>query len=521
MTSLSLGTLALFVFWILNRLRKIGSRQQGLPPGPPTLPLIGNLHLFPTTRAHLKFTEWAATYGNIYSVKIGSQTAVFISSAKCARECFELNSATTSDRPEMHMLNLVYQGNEMIMGRYGPYWKNLRRAAHHLLSKDACNTHLALQRAGANLMMNAILESPQNIYDHIQRYATSLVLELVFGVHCPTYDDPLIKEHYEIERQTELLIKPGEHPPIDAFPILRYIPERWTRWRSMCRDIRNRQRKYFLNFVDRCLDRIANEKKTGCFMEYLLENGGEYGFNRENTLYFALSLVLAGGDTTATYLQFFVLCMLENPEILAKAQREIDDVIGNDRVPELKDLENLPYVRAIINEVHRYRPIAPTSIPHYTIADIKVAGYLIPKGTTIFMNIWGIGRDPELYEDPDRFWPERFVNSEFGTKPGADTTGCRETPFSFGSGRRICPGVHLASNSIAINVMNVLWAFEINPSKDPDTGLQVPFSTNDTIDGALLSPNRFACDIRPRSSAKVDLIKRELELSRPSFDRFT
>lgn len=138
----------------------------------------------------------------------------------------------------------------------------------------------------------------------------------------------------------------------------------------MCRDIRNRQRKYFLNFVDRCLDRIANEKRTGCFMEYLLENGGEYGFNRENTLcvhnllpprsacdqpglhrYFALSLVLAGGDTTATYLQFFVLCMLENPEILAKAQREIDDVIGSDRVPDLKDLEKLPYVRAIINEV--------------------------------------------------------------------------------------------------------------------------------------------------------------------------
>lgn len=92
----------------------------------------------------------------------------------------------------------------------------------------------------------------------------------------------------------------------------------------------------------------------------------------------------------------------------------------------------------------------------------------------------------------------------------------------------------------AVNVMNVLWAFEINPSKDPDTGLQVPFSTNDTIDvsavicngfhcssntsnilqGALLSPNRFACDIRPRSSVKVDLIKRELELSRPTLDRF-
>lgn len=116
-------------------------------------------------------------------------------------------------------------------------------------------------------------------------------------------------------------------------------------------------------------------------------------------------MITAGADTTSSYLQFFILCMLENPEVLAKAQREIDNVIGHERQPKLEDLENLPYVNAVINEVrlltgliiicvcelplqvHRYRPVAPTSVPHSATVDTSVGGYLIPKESIVLMNI--------------------------------------------------------------------------------------------------------------------------------------
>ncbi|KAK7687147.1 hypothetical protein QCA50_009650 [Cerrena zonata] len=520
MSLLTWTILALVVSWIVNRLRKVGSREQGLPPGPPTLPLLGNLHVFPQTKAYIKFTEWVRPYGDIYSLKIGSGTAVVISSSKRAKECFEQNGATTSDRPSLHVVEIVYKGLEMPLARYGPHWRNMRRAAHDLLNKEACLSHLPIQHAEASQLMYDLLQDPQNLYGHIRRYSASVTLSVVFGIHCPTYDNPTMVEFFECQRKWENILGPGGHPPVDVFPFLKYIPERWAAWKGLCREVRSRQRKYYFSLLRNCHERIKSDKRNNSFMEYLLENQKKYDFDEESCCYFGLSMMEGGADTTAMFLQFFVLCMLANPDVKKKAQQEIDKVIGQNRSPELEDLNDLPYVRAIINEVHRYRPGAPTSIPHAALADTMVGGYLIPKGSIIFMNLWGIGRDAELFEDPERFWPDRFMQSEYGTKHGADTTGCRETPFSFGGGRRICPGLNLANNSVAINVMNILWAFNIELPKDPRTGLPIPLDEDDTTDGILLTPKPFTCEITPRSAGKADIIKLQFDAARPVFDRF-
>ncbi|KAK7687148.1 hypothetical protein QCA50_009651 [Cerrena zonata] len=517
---LSLTVLGVIVFWLVDRLRKIGSRESGLPPGPPTLPLIGNLNIFPTSRAHLKFTDWVRTYGDIYSLKVGPGTAVVISSPRRAKECFEQNSSTTSDRPAVYVGELAYQGIQLSLARYGPHWRNMRRATHRLLSKDASRAHVPIQQAEASQLMMDIIEDPKNLYGHVRRYSTSVILAAVFGVRCATSDNPFIAEFFETQRRFEHILRPGGAPPVDMIPILKYIPERWAPWKELCRDFRARQQKYFHRLQEKCVDRIAKDQRNGSFVEYLLEHGGDYEFDYEKTCYLGLSLIEAGADTTAMALQFFVLCMLAHPDVLAKAQREIDDVIGHDRSPQLDDLKDLPYVRAIINELHRYRPGSRTAIPHAATADTKVGGYLIPKGSVIFMNVWGMGRDPELFDDPERFWPERFLNSEFGTKPGADTTGFKDVPFSFGAGRRICPGMYLAINSIAINVMNMLWAFNFDLAKDQVTGLPIPVDADNTTDGILLTPKPFTCDITPRSGAKVEMIRSQTKAAQPIFDRF-
>lgn len=124
----------------------------------------------------------------------------------------------------------------------------------------------------------------KSIYHHIQRYATSVALELVFGTHCPTHDDPIIKEYLYVNKETEYLTKPGEHPPIDVFTFLRYVPERWASWKGACKRVRNMQRKFFLGLMDRCLARVRDDKRNGSFMEDLLDNEKEYGFDRENLL---------------------------------------------------------------------------------------------------------------------------------------------------------------------------------------------------------------------------------------------
>ncbi|CAL1707418.1 unnamed protein product [Somion occarium] len=495
-----LSLLAIIFVWVVQHLWRIGSREQALPPGPPTLPLLGNLHVFPQTRAHLKFTEWARTYGEIYSLKIGSGTAIVVSSSKMARECFELHGATTSDRPAIHVGELVYKGLELPFSRYGPHWRNLRRAAHDLLNREACLSHLPIQRAEASQLMYDVLQQPQHLYQHIRRYAASVALSVTFGLHCSTYDNPVIEEFYECQRKWEHILRPGGHPPVDIFPILKYIPERWASWKGLCREVRSRQRELYFPLVQNCIDRIESDRRNHSFIEYVLEHEDHYEFTREMTVYLGVSLIEAGADTAAIFLQFFLIFMLAHPDIKFRAQKEIDDVIGDNRNPNLEDIGDLPYIKAIINEVHRCRPIAPTAIPHAATKDEKIGGFFIPKGSPIFMNIWGI---------------------EHGTKPGVDTTGLRsDMPMSFGGGRRICPGVHLAYNSIAMNVMNLLWAFNVELPKDPLTGNPILPDEDDTTDGILLTPKPFKCVIIPRSQAKADLIRKQFEAAKPTFELF-
>lgn len=84
-----------------------------------------------------------------------------------------------------------------------------------------------------------------------------------------------------MNRKLDELMGPGGHPPVEVFGFLAYIPERWASWKESCRSLRARQQKYFLNLVDRCLDRMSSNKLNGSFMEYLLEHGAEYEIDRE------------------------------------------------------------------------------------------------------------------------------------------------------------------------------------------------------------------------------------------------
>lgn len=177
----------------------------------------------------------------------------------------------------------------------------------------------------------------------------------------------------------------------------------------------------------------------------------------------------AGSDTTSSTILSYLLGMISNPAALAKAQEEIDSICGTERSPDMRDLDKLPYLTACMNEVRsnvepvnlqffinasvyqtlRWRPVAPGGIPHMLVQDDYYEGYFLPKGTIVFANAWSIHREEELYDQGDSFIPERFLESKFGSredeKGGNDH---RRTTYSFGAGRRVCPGQRLAENSL-------------------------------------------------------------------------
>ncbi|KAI0077958.1 cytochrome P450 [Panus rudis PR-1116 ss-1] len=478
-----------------------------------TTPVLGNILQMPLKHTHLHFAEWAKQYGGIYSLKISSDNLIILTSPRLVRDLLDKRNATTADRPPMRLVDMVTSGLHVAFARHGPTWKSLRRTLQQLVTGEACARHLPLQRAEATQLMYDMLKEPEGFFNHIMRHTTSIIYSAVFGTRAPRFENSLASEFADMLHSWEKMLEPGAHAPIDLLPILQHVPERWAPWKTQAREIRGKQQRMYYGLRDLCAKRISEDRRTGCFLEEVIENKKKFGLDDEMIAYVGGACLEGGADTVAQYLRVFVLCMATHPHVQARAQKEIDEVIGNTRAPSIEDIESLPYIRAIIQELHRFHPVTPLALPHATTTDEVVDGYYIPAGSTVIMNAYGIYHDENLYDRPEVFMPERFLDSEFGTKPGADTSGLRND-FPFGAGRRICIGTRFAQNTIVPNVMNLLWAFNFEIKDGIIRDKVVPIRVDDFEPGVTSSARPFKCDIKPRSQAHIDIIRSEYAQAR-------
>ncbi|KAJ7359893.1 cytochrome P450 [Mycena albidolilacea] len=515
---------------------KVGSRGKALPPGPPTVPILGNAHIFPTEFPHYKFTEWARKYGGLFSLKIGNDTVVVLTDAAAVKELLDKRSSTTANRPPSYVGELVTDGLHMVLASFTPAWKTQRRTAAAILTPQATSKHLPIQRAEATQLLHNILHSPQSFFTDIQRYSISVIYSVLHGRRVPRYETEEVNAFITTTHDWSALLEPGAVPPIDAIPILKLIPERWAKWKRECKRVSTLQRARYFGLVEETRERMRRNQHNGSFMEEVLERQVELGMDDEMTGWFGGTLLEGGTDTTSSYIQSLVLALVAYPEAQKKAHEEIDRVVGEHRMPTLEDLEQMPYIRAIISEAHRFRPVAPLAVPHATSATEEYHGYIIPKGTTIFVNMWGILHDPgkfttrshgcvqlilcplALFDNPEDFMPERYLLSENGTKPGVDGSDLKPT-FFFGFGRRVCPGMYLAQNSINLNTMNLLWAFDFKPDMDTN-GNPIPVDIFAYRKGIATAPLPFKCRITPRTVAKAGIIENEFLETADTFSKF-
>jgi len=200
--------------------------------------------------------------------------------------------------------------------------------------------------------------------------------------------------------------------------------------------------------------------------------------------------------------------MLLFPQAATKAQQEIDRVVGPDRLPTWEDEQDLPYVRALIKETLRWRPVNKFGMPHCTSEDDWYEGFFIPKGSVIMLNWWAIHFDPSIHAAPDNFEPERYLDKPL---PAADYINVNDPyerdHFTYGAGRRVCPGVHVAERSLYINIVRTLWGFDITKEVDaqgnviePETGM---------VRGFLSVPKPFRASLSVRSGNREKVIREE------------
>ena len=243
---------------------------------------------------------------------------------------------------------------------------------------------------------------------------------------------------------------------------------------------------------------------------------GHISILRTNQTYrYSGGLIEAGSETTSATLNNCLYLMLSNPSSIRLAQAELDRVVGRDRTPTFDDEPNLPIIRGMSKETLRMRPINKFGNNHYNTEDDWYNGYFIPKGTIVMANWWSIHFDPKYYPEPDKFLPERWREyPHSAAKAAALPDGTQRDHLTYGGGRRICAGMHLAEKSLFINVARLLWGFEIGLAKDGSgRTIELDFSTKSLQKGSSSVTKPFQCKIRPRSERHERIMREEWRLA--------
>jgi len=511
---------AVLALAIIYRVSQIGKRDKSLPPGPPTRLVVGNLFDIPPRYAHLKFTEWSKQYGPVISCKLFGSTMVVLNDADSVMELMDKRSGSSSERAPS------YINSEFISANNHPL---LVGASRSVLMRKIYNTALAqrrvpdyipLQNAEAVATMRNILHDPANFYEELRRLSCSLALTIAFGKRAPTFSgkDSIgfsVEHFYHVAHAFNFFLEVGAAPPLDLFPILKSIPAAFAEWKVQALKLREQmQQVYQTMLLGEVKSRLAKGQTNGCWMESVVQRNEASDDLMQ--AWVGGGMMEAGSDTTSSVLLTFVLAAVLHPDKVAKAQAELDAAVGPDRSPKFDDLDSLPYCKAFVLEVMRWRPILPAGVPHMTSKDEVYNGMLIPAGTVLVQNTWAVLHDPAKYDKPEAFIPERFLEHKFGLKKGMpeDPSSFRNT-FGYGAGRRICVGLYFAENTIKVMVAKLLWAYNFGRKIDAKTGKEVEVRDDDFHPGHITAPEPFQCTITPRNDSYTRVIEEEFKQETP------
>ncbi|KAK7206979.1 putative cytochrome P450 oxidoreductase [Myxozyma melibiosi] len=509
--SVVVAVLALGIYKVL----RIGRRKPGMPPGPPTLPVLGNFHQIPSSGLYAQFREWAKEYGPIYSLMFGSSSVIVLTDRKAIHELLDKKGAIYSDRPPSYVGGLLTQGDHIALEQMDPVWREKRRVISHNFSpKNLDEKHFKVQEAEAAVLMNDLLTQPDNFFNSVRRYTASVASALAFGHRGPTFDSFWGHCVYDVmDRWTEAM-EAGANPPVDEYPILKLIPKRFAYWKRRAiaagvvfDSVWGKARK----IVD---DRRAKGDKRDCIIDHLLDEYNAKGWPMSQHAFNNLvgEVVEGAADTTAAQLLTLILAFATHPEVQTKARKQIDALCGPDRVPRFSDFKDLPYVNQVIKEGLRWRPVAVTGLPHRVRQDDNYNGFFIPKDSTIFLAVWAIHHTEGLYPDEDTYNPDRFEGyARLANDYAGMSDYTQRDHYTYGAGRRLCPGVHLAERNMWRIAARILWGFNVEEPIDPETGKVVHLDTHRYNPGILQAPLPFKVRITPRSEQHAETMRKELD----------
>ncbi|XP_012295036.2 cytochrome P450 2C20 [Aotus nancymaae] len=455
---LCLSFLLLFSLW------RQSSGRGKLPPGPTPLPIVGNILQIDVKDICKSFSNLSKVYGSVFTVYFGMKPVVVLHGYEAVKEALIDNGEEFSGRSVFPIPQRTTKELGIVFSN-GKRWKEIRRFSLTTLRNfgmgkrsiedrvqqearclveelrknkaSPCDPTFILGCAPCNVICSVVF---QNRFDY--KDETFLTLMKRFNENFRILSSPWI----QICNNFPLLMDyfPGTHNKVFKNVALTksYIWEKIKEHQASL-DVNNPR-----DFIDCFLIKMQQEK-----------DNQESEFTIENLVGTVADLFVAGTETTSTTLRYGLLLLLKHPEVTAKVQEEIDNVIGRHRSPCMQDRSHMPYTDAVVHEIQRYINLAPTGVPHAVTTDIKFRNYLIPKGTTIMTSLTSVLHSDKEFPNPKIFDPGHFLD-----KNGNFKKSDYFMPFS--AGKRICAGEGLARMEIFLFLTTILQNFNLKSVGD-------------------------------------------------------
>ncbi|XWS41585.1 hypothetical protein CRYUN_Cryun17cG0094500 [Craigia yunnanensis] len=422
------------VFTLLLLMKK-KKRMEGikLPPGPRKLPVIGNLHLLGSL-PHRSLEKLSKKYGSVMLLQLGSVPTVIVSSAKTAKQVLKTHDLDCCSRPASPGGNrFSYNGLDVAFSPYGDYWKEMRKVfISELLSMKRVQSFAYAREAEVDKLITSLSQAslkPVNLYENIFALADGIIgtvasasQQRIFFPRIGRFVDALTgfnarleKSFYELDAYLQMVL--DQH-------------------------------------LDHARPKEEHEDLVDFLIKLLKDQSNTFRVTENNVKAILFDTFIGGLVTTSITILWAMSELIKNPRVMNKVQAEIRNCIGRKAKLEGEDVAKFKYLKMVVKETFRLHPPLTILFPREAMRQFKIGDYDILPKTRILVNVWATGRDPNSWENPNEFYPERFEENEI------DFKGSDFNLLPFGAGRRICPGLAMGATNVEFTLANLLYCFD-------------------------------------------------------------
>nr|GMC47486.1 cytochrome P450 83B1-like [Ipomoea batatas] len=386
--------LILIYYYILPSSKRIGKERTSLP-GPPGLPIIGNLHQFDSAEPHVYLWKLSKKYGPLMRMKLGSREVVVISSARIAKEALKTHDLTFSSRPSfIGQQRLSYNGLEIAFTPYGEYWREIRKiSVLHLFSLKRVKLFQPIREDEVSRMINRISElafSSQlvNLSEIVMSLTCNIICRSAFG---KSFDEerPAGKWGcHKILAESQAMMMGGSLIA-DFLPSFGWL-DRLIGNSARLERVFEQQDSFHQQLIDQHLDPNRPKSMDGDMLDTLIrlkmENSSSVNLTWDHIKAVLMIVFIGGSDTSAAVIVWAMTALIKDPRVMNKVQSEIREHVGKKDMIDEEDIQELPYFKAVIKETLRLYLPAPLLVNRETLSKCTLDGYEIKQNMLVIVN---------------------------------------------------------------------------------------------------------------------------------------